>query len=378
MVDREQKSPESRIVGQYTIKELLGGQLLPRNDIDRDDIYRNLGDVSLIISGVKSQNEQEITIQGLPVTGIELNALLHYAAPSRQYGIDTGDLLGDWVNIYDPTNAELLKKHIERYIGPENWSLFESVKDSVWRLIKRDSATDTLMPVVRLRKIEGGNWEWSLNREEMEVLGPALIAAFSPDITTIWPKKIGQDMGTTQALPLTLMKRADLLGSKLIKQIIGLAETGQIPQIEQTAESKAGMNRTADPSNLTNNLSSLTPDQWSSLQYNALEDNSYSEIKSKPEPIITLPEKISEPEIFYFKKEIKEKMINYPKIKNEIESYMDISELPDPINDLTASTYAQDKGIENGSSQIFPYHAPEFILVAGVLVLSKKLKQLKK
>ncbi len=244
-------TPNSQELGptaKVTLKQLLGGYLLPRTDIQRPDIYQKLGEETISISRIETDEGLEILVQGLPVTGIDLNALLHYAAPSRVFGIDRGDLLMDWVDIYKPENTELLKRHVEKYIGVENWALFERVKDSVWSLIKVNSPTDALNPMIRLKKGADGKYDWNFNGDSMQVLGPALAAAFSPDITTKWPERIGQDMGTTQALPLTLMKREDLLGSVLIAQIIGFVETGQIPAIERPQiVSRASETKSAKP-----------------------------------------------------------------------------------------------------------------------------------
>jgi len=243
-----------RLVGQFSAAQLLGGRVSPRTGIAEPYLYKFLGSRDLKILEVNIKDSSEIWVVGFPVTGMELNALLHFAAPSRffasAYGMDTDDLLKDWVELYKPERVELLKKHIEKYVGAENWAHFEKIKDLVWGIIKRDyereelgqkNLSDTVTPVARLLRNKDGKLSWNFEDipyqlHEVPVLGPDLIAAFSPEITERWPKRLGhatvdQDMGTTQILPLTLMRKSDLLLSLLVKQIVGVVETGQIPVI---------------------------------------------------------------------------------------------------------------------------------------------------
>lgn len=159
--------------------------------------------------------------------------MFHYSASSKIFGLDTRDLTEDWVNIYKPENSKILKNHIEKYIGSENWELYESVRIPLREYIYRDwqrkksggetESGETLKPVVVLKEENDGKLTWNFpntfNTSLMSVLGPSFIAAFSPDITTKWPPRIGQDMGATQAIALNLVKKNDLLDSALIHQI---------------------------------------------------------------------------------------------------------------------------------------------------------------
>lgn len=240
--ERSTSGEKTVCIGHYSVKDLLGGTLLDRADIKRRDLYEKLGDSKLTIFQTDCKDgKTQYRIEGFPVTGMELNALLHFAAPSHLYGIDTNDLMMDWIDLYSPENAQLLELHAKYYVGPENWSRFEQVRLHVWSLISRDyqhgkisgsKQTDTITPVVIIEKRRDGSLHWVFDEPcedtvNGSILGPTLIAAFSPDISTRWPKRIGQDMGTTQALPLTLMKQNDLLASELVTAILQQSQSGQ-------------------------------------------------------------------------------------------------------------------------------------------------------
>lgn len=193
------------------------------------------------------KDETEVTAVCSGLRGIELQTMFHLAAPSKRYGVDYEDTLDDWKQLYnDPTNINRLKLH--RRIP--NWDIYENYRDELRRLIYLDyygyhETIKTVHPVMKLR-INNGEVSWNLDELDekdedtivpneptmrmIPALGPLVTAAYSPQITSVWGKLLNyhleesvrgtQDMGSTQAFPLTLAKADTLLDSSIIKNLL--------------------------------------------------------------------------------------------------------------------------------------------------------------
>lgn len=237
LIERGKKTEQNktRKVGSFILRDLLyGTENIFRIDVPSSQYEKFL--LKPINVYELNYGKHEILIEGFPVTGLELNALLFFNATYKLFGLDTNDLTGDWHNLYLPGNETLLQKHAEKYVGKENWKLFEKVRIPVMDLILKDqknqsqsqpAASDMIRPIARITRLIGNRFSWNFedipNYEHklMPILGPALLGAFSPDITNKWPRNMhNRSIGTTQVLPLTLMKRNDLFDGILFRSIL--------------------------------------------------------------------------------------------------------------------------------------------------------------
>ncbi len=182
------------------------------------------------------------TIVAPPLLGHDISALLYAAAPSKVFGtdFDYNDTISDWQALYEPGNEKRLNAH--RKIP--GFDEFEASKDKILRCLldRRNPNGTPLFPVV----------SWRVNSDKSVVfdaeyaarvirdlelagiesdqfattLGVLVTAAFSPEITSRWPKKLGygseggtQDMGPTQALPLVLAEQHALADSFFVSRM---------------------------------------------------------------------------------------------------------------------------------------------------------------
>ena len=201
----------------------------------------------------------ELVVIGPQITGKELTILHHLAAPDKIYGPDEKDTISDWENLYNgkEANVERLERHRaipgwKEYFEPKRALLLDFIKNGY-----ADSPEGDLFvrPVIRLHSIEHGKPQWNLadldeeivreisNRDGvikdpakmiLPMLGPLFVAAYSPDITSDWPKYMGYDLqdgesqhfsqiaAATQTLPLTIAHADDLLDGEIIKNLFNL------------------------------------------------------------------------------------------------------------------------------------------------------------
>lgn len=210
---------------------------------------------------------------GPPIRGMELQALFHFAAPSKSYGdfeFDYADTQQDWRSIYGP--GESAKRRLAGHRRIPGWDIFEKHRERLLDFIREDhdkaphQAIDHVRPVIHLTDNEFGLDDLDdatadmlgLNPGEgVPFLGPLLVAAYSPAITSTWPERLNyglkstgektNNMGPTQVLPLTITWRSELMGSGLVGNMVDYCTTGELPQwFPETATRWTN----ADPDNL--------------------------------------------------------------------------------------------------------------------------------
>lgn len=262
------KQPDFEVVGKTTVSELFGRKLAPRADFNLDFgdaiMYTEISEKQMVVFKAVENDSITFYVCGPRIYGRDVNRLLHFAAPSKTFGIDVMDTINDWTNLYTkPENAKRLEAH--RRIP--FWSRFEESRQIILDIIKAGQANyvdkkpqspeDYLVPVIVL-KFKDGRLELSLDNpsdEAMEsmatnglyfpersrmlvIIGALFLAAYSPDVTTKWPKQrtysggpgiTTQDMGPTQTLPLVLANRSDLNFGQFLKQLALYCSTGEIP-----------------------------------------------------------------------------------------------------------------------------------------------------
>ena len=225
----------------FSPAELIGGFLLPQIKIREPKVllkYDELGAREINVQVYKSGGRVIAIAQGFPVTGMEVNHLLHFAAPSKDYGLDTYDLVNDWANLYTSRQEERLLRHSTQYISTKSWHVFENVRLQLLQLISRSWEVGkqaledniTVNPVMVLSKTQGGVWQWHIDSKDddllsgvkgMPELGPILAGAFSSDITARWDDRFRhQNLGSTQAFPLVLDKKDDLLAGRFVQGLL--------------------------------------------------------------------------------------------------------------------------------------------------------------
>lgn len=198
-----------------------------------------------------------------PLTGLEAFHILNAAKPSNMFAYDIGDLFSDWKNLFASHNKERLGRHREI----PGWQVYENERELVYGTIKASDNGENsrkLIPVMSFKKTsEGITWDYTsppedaireyrkaagLIEEETALamsLGPAFLAAYSPDVTTKWPKEEkypahpayrAQDMGSTQVLIQALWHADTLLGGAVFHTVRTFEETGVLPEIKQENE----------------------------------------------------------------------------------------------------------------------------------------------
>lgn len=229
-----------------TIRDLREGRV-PVHETNHETIsYRLSGESSLFPF---KQGEGNYLVVGPAVNGYDLLAMMHHAAPSKYYGIDFNDLK-DWEDLYTEDNEKLLEAHRDHIPG---WNEYENHRKNLLNHLRfdrpdaKDSSVTHVRPVVHLERTLQGRLKWNIGDLEPEIehtirrtipdetlethklhplLGPLLIAAYSPEVTKKWPHREqfreghSNDMGTTQAIPLTVMRGADLLQSRLVSAMV--------------------------------------------------------------------------------------------------------------------------------------------------------------
>lgn len=148
-----------------SITDLCGGKLPSRRDLSDWSGYEEVARKPLYGFHFKTADEKhhEYVIVGPAVTASEANGLLYAAAPDKFFGLDTGDILADWKDLYGKD-----KEHIDRlnrHSSMPGWKAFENSKDRVYRLIEQnydsqygifdDNPDDTITPVLRWRTENG-------------------------------------------------------------------------------------------------------------------------------------------------------------------------------------------------------------------------------
>lgn len=194
-----------------------------------------------------------ILVVGPPIKGMELQALLHFAAPSKMHGaeeLDYYDTQQDWKTLFNGSIASGIRLKGHKRIP--KWDLFENHKDSILEFIQKDHDSlsdhpaDVIHPVMHLTP-DGWNLDTlddatadALGKDPATLipyLGPLFVAAYSPGVTGTWQKDLGysmenvrhsNDMGPTQVLPVTIAFMNDLLVSPLLISTKEYASTGKI------------------------------------------------------------------------------------------------------------------------------------------------------
>lgn len=266
----EKTSPGEAIYSRppITIERLFGGSVPRQRNYDwrsRDveATYYTLSRIPLTTTLFVHDQEAEVQAIGPRIDGKTLTYLLHFAAPSKAFGVDVGDIIKDWDKLYtDPANAKRLAAH-RKMAG---WSEYEAERLRLLRTIETGyggdpNNLDYVVPVIRLKLTdEGVSWnldpldeaeptglkrlpDGSIVRlsEALPILGPLLAAAYSPSATFNWgfsrsykgkAKDNGsQNMGSTQVLPLTIGLAPTLLETSLIRNLVYYVRTGRTAEL---------------------------------------------------------------------------------------------------------------------------------------------------
>ncbi len=181
----------------------------------------------------------EIQAIGQALSIKDLIRLLHYAAPSKFFGFDESDRINDGLKLYnDPDNARLLRRH-QKLPGWKDYELHHKLLVELYtrEYEGKGLTTDILVPVIRLRD-SGEGYRWVFDPPEakavrnkvmypntykaipqssfLPILGPLLVAAYSPDVTKEWgelrtfkgvangTEASHADMGSSQLFPLAI------------------------------------------------------------------------------------------------------------------------------------------------------------------------------
>lgn len=146
---------------------------------------------------------QETIMVGRGMTAHEVNALLFFAAPYKDFGLDTYDIISDWTNLYTKPEHEKRKRLHAKMPG---WSQFDASRELVLGVLERNyqfldgfqgqDRNDVVVPVLRWRKDAEGN-----NKIVMEPLDEGLRAALVdalPD-QKVEAKRLDSGMGVIYA-----------------------------------------------------------------------------------------------------------------------------------------------------------------------------------
>lgn len=252
-----------------SVADVSGGSLPMREmHITTKSIYRSLGEAPLAV--ITTQNDtlpdESMYLVGPALSGLEVFAMFHFAAPSKVFGYDLGDLLSDWPNLYEqPRHLERLTRH--RTIP--GWEIFERDRELILRVIRQSAQGEhiaAIIPVVRIDNYRTEpRWNYSPIPDAVEQvvqplplasrpdvatfvpsLGPVLLASYSPEITESWSKREGygknaghggtQDMGSTQAYVQAIRHGHTLFTGSLFHAFRDYAQTGMTTSYEKARE----------------------------------------------------------------------------------------------------------------------------------------------
>ena len=264
MPEIPKQTQELSLTRLQTIKiaDLFGGLVPPQADLVSKSKYTLLGNLPLNIFKLQnnSSQEAEFVLSSRPLTGLEVNYLLHFAAPSKRYLLDTDDIRVDWHDLFENPQH---KGRLEAHRRLDGWTQFEERRVQILEAIEKDAdklagPKDVVIPVIHLHKNSQGVFSWKfdisadigtqilsefpqLENDQnylLTALGPVLVAAYSPRVTSTWGTRLGytengmkrtQDMGSTQALPLSIGLAPTLLEGEFMTGLINYLNSGTLP-----------------------------------------------------------------------------------------------------------------------------------------------------
>ena len=276
MAGVEEKSSSVRLTGRKrrSIVDMRGG-IPPRDDLKTySDIYERLAQEPvggfLVTREGGNPNEREYVVVGPPLNAKEINAVLYFAAPYKNFGLDTDDILNDWRDIFRN------KERLERHGAMPGWGAAESSIVKVGRVLESGynrssgffkNTSERIVPIIHWKE-SGGKKTLLLEPLDKELqtqvtersgysaaqvdggMGIVLLAAYSPDQTQ-WPERSGykrtgtQPMGPTQVMAFAMRRVAEsqLPASKVpatedIQKSPLLAEWGQYLGTGKTQKEK--------------------------------------------------------------------------------------------------------------------------------------------
>lgn len=270
-------NPEVQLITRpvIAIADLFGGIVPEQQEYESlgvEEFYHGLAAEQALRVFVEHRKKGTIyTIGSQALTGVELQHLFHYGAPSKYNGLDFEDRHGDWNDLYDPQDPEMVKLLLAHRRIPK-WDIFENHREFLDNFIHESQMhylEDTyVVPMIRIGEKDGKvKWDFTdLDRDEADTmdhiyrsdgfedpsvyhfipaLGPTLAAAYSPDVTNTWetdlnmrlkPQGRTQDMGSTQSLTLSLAKAPDLFNGAFMQNLLSYARTGNLPPRVSSAD----------------------------------------------------------------------------------------------------------------------------------------------
>lgn len=253
--------PKSSILYRrmITLHQLIGG--MPILSSKEDENWYRLAFMSLYPYRVDSPEGTEYVVSTTGITGKQLVQFHLLAAPSKFFGVDRADTIKDWHNLFaDPKNSDRLDAH-KTIPG---WAYFEKYRERLLELIihayDKPRVLDAVIPLIRIKKNTVGRLTWNFDELDNEllgrvissydplyynptkiipILGPLIVAAFSPEVTSTWGPRISypkdaerkgtNDSGSTQVLALTLWKAGTLLNTRFVQSAVNYLDSGQLP-----------------------------------------------------------------------------------------------------------------------------------------------------
>lgn len=200
-------------------------------------------------------NKMKVIAPTTPLDGADINHFLFFAAPGKStiFGLDTGDVINDWPNLY---RHEFHRDRLAEHRKIPGWDGYEKVKDTVYDAIEefdrgllgqfRKLINPVLAVEFALDEFGTEKIETEISDEERQLvqealsqfylpdefflpqLGPLMLAAYSPEATSVWGARRSyhedckgqQTMGPTQVLPLSIGLAQSLLDGEMAQNFL--------------------------------------------------------------------------------------------------------------------------------------------------------------
>ncbi len=268
--------PKLRDLG--SIRDMMGGTPLRHLDMRETEPYRRLAAQPIHGFSFRGRNERgnpTFAIVGPSLNAPDLNAVMFFVAPYKDFGPDTDGVIKHMIDLYeDPELASVRSAH-ELMPG---WGSYAASHDRILGLLQRsfdlvsgrfheNSPEDVIVPLLRWRENENHDMEIVLDPpsgEEKEVLGElfpdldlgktdsgvgaAFLAAYSPDNTN-WRRHNGfrpnaplrfatgpaqavafvlREIARAQMDPVSVLDNQDIQQSPLLSKWKELIEAGDM------------------------------------------------------------------------------------------------------------------------------------------------------
>ncbi len=184
-----------------SLVELFGGQLPERTDISEAvELHAEMAQGELFPYVVTLPDGSiEVMVFGQPLDGAKINATAYLAAPSRDlYGLDTKDVLEDWIKLYRThmlddgkwVPNEPLVKRLTKHRESVAWQVFEKERialySAIWMYDTRQSLPKRreFVPIMAWKISPAGERMWVISPDELssfESVKALYLAEHDPD-----------------------------------------------------------------------------------------------------------------------------------------------------------------------------------------------------